>query len=180
MLNDFQTSQRRLDRRRMSIPWGPVHSADPFRGGGGGVGSGGADRHVIIVMDCLRSYEEVGSRPTFSPLPFGKIPFYSPAMTDQVRASEPPRPGESATTAETAPRRRGGLLRTRTFGRWTARLLSLLGIALIILGLTGWWLDDAVLDDEGFGDVVAKSVQQQAVRTTSGTRPRCSSPGPTN
>jgi hypothetical protein len=56
------------------------------------------------------------------------------------------------------------MLRTRTFGRWTARLLSLLGIALIILGLTGWWLTTRVLDDDGFGDVVAKSVQQQAVR----------------
>jgi hypothetical protein len=55
-------------------------------------------------------------------------------------------------------------LRTRTFGRWTARLLSLLGIALIILSLTGWWLTTRVLDDEGFGDVAAKTVHQQAVR----------------
>ena len=44
------------------------------------------------------------------------------------------------------------------------RLLSLLGIALIILGLTGWWLTTRVLDDDGFGDVAAKTVQQQAVR----------------
>ena len=74
------------------------------------------------------------------------------------QASEPP------TTGDAAPRRRGGFFRTRTFGRWTARLLSLLGIALIILGLTGWWLTTRVLDDDGFGDVVAKTVQQQAVR----------------
>ena len=42
--------------------------------------------------------------------------------------------------------------------------MSLLGIALVILGLTGWWLTTRVLDDDGFGDVVAKTVQQQAVR----------------
>ena len=42
--------------------------------------------------------------------------------------------------------------------------MSLLGIALIILSLTGWWLTTRVLDDEGFGDVAAKTVHQQAVR----------------
>jgi hypothetical protein len=119
---------------------------------------------AALHRDGLPPMEKVDRVVRFPALPYGKIPFYSPAMTDQVRASEPPPPGESATTAETAPRRRAGLLRTRTFGRWTARLLSLLGIALIILGLTGWWLTTRVLDDEGFGDVVAKSVQQQAVR----------------
>ena len=71
---------------------------------------------------------------------------------------------EPPTTGDAVPRRRGAFFRTRTFGRWTARLLSLLGIAFIILGLTGWWLTTRVLDDDGFGDVAAKTVQQQAVR----------------
>jgi O-antigen ligase len=38
---------------------------------------------------------------------------------------------EPPTTGDAVPRRRGAFFRTRTFGRWTARLLSLLGIALI-------------------------------------------------
>lgn len=59
---------------------------------------------------------------------------------------------------------RWAFFRTRTFGRWTCRLLSLLGVALIVLSLTGWWLATRVLDDDGFGDVVAKTVHQQAVR----------------
>ena len=82
--------------------------------------------------------------------------------------------GKSASAAQRASDGTGGagrggrspdaFFRTRTFGRWTARLLSLLGIALVILGLTGWWLTTRVLDDDGFGDVVAKTVQQHAVR----------------
>jgi hypothetical protein len=63
-----------------------------------------------------------------------------------------------------SPRVRWAFFRTRTFGRWTCRLLSLLGVALIVLSLTGWWLATRVLDDDGFGDVVAKTVHQQAVR----------------
>ncbi len=63
-----------------------------------------------------------------------------------------------------APRSRPGFLRRRSWGRWTCRLLSILGIALIILSITGWWLSTRILDDEGFGDVVAKTSQQSAVR----------------
>jgi hypothetical protein len=84
-------------------------------------------------------------------------------MTDSERQSQPSS-SDPPTTGDATTRPRFGFFRTRTFGRWTARLLSLLGIALIILSLTGWWLTTRVLDDEGFGDVAAKTVQQQAVR----------------
>src|SRR5690349_5882697 len=59
---------------------------------------------------------------------------------------------------------RFSFLRKRSLGVWASRMLSLVGIALIILSLTGWWLSTRVLDDEGFGDVVAKTAQQGAVR----------------
>jgi hypothetical protein len=89
-------------------------------------------------------------------------------MTDSGGKSDSlPREPPTGDTAERGPgvlARIRTFFRTRTFGRWTSRLLSLLGIALIILGLTGWWLTTRVLDDDGFGDVVAKTVQQQAVR----------------
>jgi hypothetical protein len=92
-------------------------------------------------------------------------------MTDAGRESGPPPDDQSAgdrpqpdPDAPSRSRSRWTFFRRRTFGRWTARLLSLLGIALIVLSLTGWWLSTRVLDDDGFGDVVAKSVQQPAVR----------------
>jgi hypothetical protein len=86
-------------------------------------------------------------------------------MGDADRAAEPAVP-DAAPTPERGgtPRDRLALLRARTFGVWTSRMLSLVGIALIILSLTGWWLSTRVLDDDGFGDVVAKTAQQQAVR----------------
>jgi hypothetical protein len=90
---------------------------------------------------------------------------YSPDMNDAEQPAEatvpdaPPTPDD----AKPAPHRLG-YLRTRTFGTWTCRVLSLGGIALVILSLTGWWLSTRVLSDDGFGDVVAKTAQQQAVR----------------
>ena len=59
--------------------------------------------------------------------------------------------------------RRAWLCR-RTWGRGLCRLLQLVGVGLLILGLTGWWLATRVLSDNGFADVVVKTVQQPAVR----------------
>ena len=50
------------------------------------------------------------------------------------------------------------------FGRWATRLISLVGIALIVVSATGWWLATRVLDDDGFADVVAQTSQRQSVR----------------
>jgi hypothetical protein len=52
----------------------------------------------------------------------------------------------------------------RGFGRWTVRVLALVGVLLMTLGAFGWWLSTRVLDAEGFADVVAKSSQQVEVR----------------
>jgi hypothetical protein len=54
--------------------------------------------------------------------------------------------------------------REHGFGRWTVRLLALLGVALMSLGATGWWLSTRVLDSNGFADVVAKASQRREVR----------------
>ena len=40
----------------------------------------------------------------------------------------------------------------------------MLGCALLVLGLTGWWMATRVLDDDGFADVVATASQRPAVR----------------
>lgn len=53
----------------------------------------------------------------------------------------------------------------RTWGRGLCRLLHLIGVGMLILGITGWWLATRVLSDTGFADVVVKTVQQPAVRT---------------
>ncbi|MGZ4688062.1 MAG: hypothetical protein ACXVJF_09365 [Acidimicrobiia bacterium] len=52
----------------------------------------------------------------------------------------------------------------RTMGRTGVRLLSLLGSALLVLSCFGWWLDSRVIDDDGFGDVVAQASQRPEVR----------------
>jgi hypothetical protein len=49
-------------------------------------------------------------------------------------------------------------------GKWAVRLISLAGIALVILSITGWWLTTRVLSEDGFADVVAKTVQREPVR----------------
>ena len=48
--------------------------------------------------------------------------------------------------------------------RWAVRLLAVLGVLLMALGSTGWWLTTRVLSADGFGDVVAKASQRQEVR----------------
>ena len=52
----------------------------------------------------------------------------------------------------------------RGLGRWAVRLLACLGVLLMVLGATGWWLTTRVLSADGFGDVVAKASQRQEVR----------------
>jgi hypothetical protein len=49
-------------------------------------------------------------------------------------------------------------------GRRGVRIMSLIGTALLVLGITGWWLSSRILSDDGFADVVAKTSQQSAVR----------------
>lgn len=53
----------------------------------------------------------------------------------------------------------------RTWSRRLCRVLQLVGVGMVILSLTGWWLATRVLSDQGFADVVVKTVQQPAVRT---------------
>ncbi len=48
--------------------------------------------------------------------------------------------------------------------RGAVRLLAILGVLLMALGSTGWWLTTRVLSADGFGDVVAKASQRQEVR----------------
>ena len=55
-------------------------------------------------------------------------------------------------------------LTARTLRRLLVRLLSLVGIGLLVVSMVGWWLATRVVSDQGFGDVVAKSVRQVAVR----------------
>ena len=82
---------------------------------------------------------------------------------DPVVAVTPPEGPEARLSAE-GPGRSWSRLRKRSLRRWTVRLLSIAGVALLLLSLTGWWLSSRVLSDDGFGDVVAKTVQQQPVR----------------
>src|SRR6187399_2951562 len=60
--------------------------------------------------------------------------------------------------------REGGPTPRKGLGRWAVRLLALLGVLLMALGATGWWLTTRVLSADGFGDVVAKASQRQEVR----------------
>ena len=50
------------------------------------------------------------------------------------------------------------------FGRWTVRLLAVVGSILVVLGAFGWWLSTRVLEAEGFADVAAKASQHEEVR----------------
>jgi hypothetical protein len=59
---------------------------------------------------------------------------------------------------------RGPNLRDTGWGRWTVRLVALLGVVLIAVSAVGWWLSTRVLDSHGFADVVAISSQKQEVR----------------
>src|SRR4051812_15026920 len=61
-------------------------------------------------------------------------------------------------------RRERGATHRKGLGRWAVRLLALLGVLLMALGSTGWWLTTRVLSAQGFGDVVAKASQRQEVR----------------
>jgi hypothetical protein len=54
--------------------------------------------------------------------------------------------------------------REHGLGRWTVRLVALLGVVLMSLGASGWWLSTRVLDSNGFADVVAKASQRREVR----------------
>ena len=54
--------------------------------------------------------------------------------------------------------------REHGLGRWGVRLIALLGVVLMSLGATGWWLSTRVLDADGFGDVVAQASQRKDVR----------------
>jgi hypothetical protein len=54
--------------------------------------------------------------------------------------------------------------REHGLGRWTVRLVALLGVALMSLGASGWWLSTRVLDSNGFADVVATASQRKEVR----------------
>jgi hypothetical protein len=54
--------------------------------------------------------------------------------------------------------------REHGLGRWTVRVVALLGVVLMSLGATGWWLSTRVLDSNGFADVVAKASQRREVR----------------
>ncbi len=57
------------------------------------------------------------------------------------------------------------MARGRGFGRWGVRWLALAGVLLMTLSALGWWLSTRVLEADGFADVVAKSSQQQEVRS---------------
>ncbi len=84
---------------------------------------------------------------------------WSPTST--ARWCGPPRPDPRSPACKNAPFMAG---REQGFGRWAVRLLALGGVFLMVLGATGWWLSTRVLDADGFGDVVAKTSQREAVR----------------
>ena len=44
------------------------------------------------------------------------------------------------------------------------RLFAVAGSVLLVLASVGWWLDTRVIDDDGFGDVVAQASQQPEMR----------------
>ena len=44
------------------------------------------------------------------------------------------------------------------------RLFAVVGSVLLVLASVGWWLDTRVIDDDGFGDVVAQASQQPEMR----------------
>jgi hypothetical protein len=60
-------------------------------------------------------------------------------------------------------RPRWGWFTRRSLSRLKVRLLALLGVLLVVLSLTGWWLNTRVLSDQGFADVMAKTIRQPAV-----------------
>ena len=62
-----------------------------------------------------------------------------------------------ATEAEAADDRKG-------LGRAAVRWLAAVGVLLLVLGSTGWWLTTRVLSADGFADVAAKASQKEEVR----------------
>ena len=52
----------------------------------------------------------------------------------------------------------------RTMRPGVVRLLAVVGSVLLVLASVGWWLDTRVIDDDGFGDVVAQASQQPEMR----------------
>jgi hypothetical protein len=72
--------------------------------------------------------------------------------------------GDNLTTGVTS---RAGSRRVRArvvMGAWVVRVLSVIGVALILLSVTGWWLTTRVTSDNGFADVVTGTLQREAVR----------------
>ncbi len=61
----------------------------------------------------------------------------------------------------------GSRLRARLdhpLGMWMVRSISLLGVTLILVSVTGWWLTTRVTSDEGFADVVTATLPRESVR----------------
>jgi hypothetical protein len=79
-----------------------------------------------------------------------------------MQSSALPKAAHSAAPAELG-RPGWGWFTRRTLSRLKVRLLALLGVALVVFSLTGWWLNTRVLSDQGFADVMAKTVRQPAV-----------------
>jgi hypothetical protein len=52
----------------------------------------------------------------------------------------------------------------QTWSRRIVRVVSVVSVGLLLLGIAGWWLTTRILSDNGFADVMAKSVRQPAVR----------------
>jgi hypothetical protein len=57
-----------------------------------------------------------------------------------------------------------GWVTRQTWSRRVVRALSVVSVGLLLLGIAGWWLTTRILSDEGFADVMAKSLRQPAVR----------------
>jgi hypothetical protein len=57
-----------------------------------------------------------------------------------------------------------GWVTTQTWSRRIVRVFSILGVGLLLLGIAGWWITTRILSDQGFADVMAKTVRQPAVR----------------
>lgn len=53
----------------------------------------------------------------------------------------------------------------RTWRRGVVRVVAVVGVVLLVAGVSGWWLTTRVLDDDGFAEVVTDSLQRQEVRS---------------
>lgn len=81
--------------------------------------------------------------------------------------SDPPTPvsaSDSEPPAGEYPRPRWGWVTAQTWTRRLVRVLSVMSVGLLLVGITGWWITTRILSDNGFADVMAKSLRQPAVR----------------